>query len=278
MLLKSFFISAYLSFLVVAVAHAAWEIYLNPSNTAWWFVLVACAPGLLFFVRVFAAPVARTAAVLKPIFVLNVLGAVALLLSGNRELLPWVYVLVVGCIGNAAYQFWYSSFGRTASQHLTVGNQLPDIILESTAGEEVRVRAIPGSLLVMFYRGNWCPLCMAQIQEVADQYKELAARGVQTVLVSSQPEANTASLAAKFHVPFRFLVDRDNRVARQLGILAINGTPMGMQALGYGNDAAMPTVILTDASKQIIFCDETENYRVRPEPATFLAVLDRAGA
>jgi hypothetical protein len=40
----------------------------------------------------------------------------------------------------------------------------------------------------------------------------------------------------------------------------------------------MPTVVVTDAGGRILFADQTDNYRVRPEPSTFLAVLDRSGA
>jgi len=36
----------------------------------------------------------------------------------------------------------------------------------------------------------------------------------------------------------------------------------------------LPTVIITDAEGKIIFADLTDNYRVRPEPDTFLKVID----
>jgi hypothetical protein len=37
-----------------------------------------------------------------------------------------------------------------------------------------------------------------------------------------------------------------------------------------------PTAIVTDAEGRILLADQTDNYRVRPEPFTFLAALDRA--
>lgn len=73
---------------------------------------------------------------------------------------------------------------------------------------------------------------------------------------------------------FHFLVDRDNAVARQLGIVAVDGTPTSLRVLGYDGDTAMPTVVLTDHSQRILFCDETDNYRARPEPEDFLKLLD----
>ena len=36
----------------------------------------------------------------------------------------------------------------------------------------------------------------------------------------------------------------------------------------------MPTILITDAGGKLIFADLTDNYRVRPEPETFLKILD----
>ncbi len=94
------------------------------------------------------------------------------------------------------------------------------------------------------------------------------------ILVSPQPHKYTASLAKKFQVGFHFLVDKGNQVAQQLNILSKNGLPFGFQALGYDSDTVMPTIIITDKNGKILFADLTDNYRVRPEPSTFLKVLD----
>ncbi|GAA4274348.1 hypothetical protein GCM10022258_36440 [Aquimarina gracilis] len=116
---------------------------------------------------------------------------------------------------------------------------------------------------------------MAQIKEIASQYKELEKRKVNMVLISPQPHKYTKSLAKKFDVNFNFLVDEGNKVARQLNIFAKNGIPMGFQTLGYDSDSVLPTVLITNKEGRIIFADLTDNYRVRPEPETFLAILDK---
>ena len=66
------------------------------------------------------------------------------------------------------------------------------------------------------------------------------------------------------------------KVARQLGLVHEGGLPLGLQVLGFDGDTVLPTVIVTDASGLILFLDATDNYRGRPEPATFLRVLDAA--
>ncbi len=66
-------------------------------------------------------------------------------------------------------------------------------------------------------------------------------------------------------------------LARQLGIDSAWGIPTGLQALGYASDTVMPTGVITAPGGRILWADETDNYRVRPEPGTYLEVLRREG-
>ncbi len=115
---------------------------------------------------------------------------------------------------------------------------------------------------------------MAQIKEISSQYKALEKRNVTIALISPQPHHLSRSLAKKYNLNFNFLVDVNNKVAKQLEIFHKNGLPAGMQILGYKNDTVMHTVIITNTNGKIIFSHLTDNYRVRPEPETFLKVLD----
>jgi len=178
-------------------------------------------------------------------------------------------------LGWLAYVFWYSRFGKRESTILQIGKFLPDFDLEDANHKSIKASSFKGKPNVfMFYRGNWCPLCMAQIKEIAGQYKALEKRGVSMNLISPQPHKFTKGLAKKFNVNFNFLVDVNNKTAKKLGIFHKNGLPAGMQALGYNTNTVMPTIIITDKKGKIIFADLTDNYRVRPEPETFFKILD----
>ena len=69
---------------------------------------------------------------------------------------------------------------------------------------------------------------MAQINEIANQYKELEKRDVNMVFISPQPHKYSESTLAKKHnLKFHFLTDYKNEVAKQLNILGKNGIPAG---------------------------------------------------
>ncbi|MEO0499257.1 MAG: peroxiredoxin family protein [Pseudomonadota bacterium] len=273
MRLKSLLLTPLLTLLSVLMAAGVWQ-FLATGAGGWAGVAIAAAPLPLFVgVLMLTSAVARTSANLPLPLAISVAGALAAIaLPGGT--LP-ALLAIAAAAAHIWYVFVYSRFGRQPSKTLRLGAMLPDFTLTDEHGNDIGSAAFRDApALFLFFRGNWCPLCMAQIREVADDYKRLAAQGVEVVLVSPQPEAQTAKLAAKFDVPFHFLTDKDLKAATALDIAAIGGTPVGIDAMGYGEDTVMPTVIATDRSGRIIFLDQTDNYRVRPEPETFLAIFE----
>lgn len=174
------------------------------------------------------------------------------------------------------YVFWYSRFGRRASTTLAVGSPLPRFTLQTAKGDALDSGELAGkAAILLFYRGNWCPLCMAQIREIAERYKEIDALGARVLLISPQPDEHSLQLAARYDVPFHFLVDKENKLAESLGIAIGHGVPIGLRG-DYAPDTVLPTVVVSNSRGTIVFSDQTDNYRVRPEPDVFLAILRRS--
>lgn len=274
---KSTYVSAYITALIAGVIAAGLRLASESTDPAAWGLLLAAGAPAAVFARLYLAPVARTSAHLHGVLLAGIIGAgIAFQLAGPVHLS--LAAGAIGCVLTPLYIYWYSHFPDRPTQQLTTGQMLPDIALEDLQGQMLNTADLTQRPAVwLFYRGNWCPLCMANIREVAAAYGELHARGVEVYLVSPQNESHTRSLAARFEVPLHFLRDPDNRAAQQLGILDKGGLPLGMQVFGYGNDVPMPTAFITAAGGRILYSDLTDNYRVRPEPAAFIAELDRAG-
>ncbi|NER12325.1 redoxin domain-containing protein [Leptobacterium flavescens] len=237
-----------------------------------------CALGIIvFFAALFLKPVARTERIPVSYTLFIVLTFLFSMVSDVTERNVTISHSLVSLLlltGWFVYLWWYSSFDEREQAEISVGRSLPEFFLEDTHKNEVPSSSFKGKpSIYIFYRGNWCPLCMAQISEVAQQYRELEKHGAQVVLISPQPHKYSASLARKYDLGFHFMVDRNNKAAELLNIHSVNGIPAGFQLLGYQSNTVMPTVIITDKQGKVIFADLTDNYRVRPEPETFLRVL-----
>jgi peroxiredoxin len=273
---KSLFISVYLMLATAITVTAAQQVVATQDFVTWGGVLLTTAPLLLVLGWVMTfRNIARTSARMPAIIVMGLIGVIFAVRGyylGGDVLAP--QLAVVGFVGYLLYAFWYSSFGQRHSTTLEPGKAIPDFELRDVYGQSVSSGSLTTTPRVwLFHRGNWCPLCMAQIREIAAAYRELEELGVRVALVSPQPPTFTQGLARKFDVSFDFLTDEHNRAATALGIAHAGGLPMGLQALGYDSDTVLPTVVITGMGGRILWAHETDNYRIRPEPATYLKVL-----
>ena len=274
---KSVFISAFPLFALAISVITIINIYQNGLQLSKIGIVFISLTIVLFFVGLFVFSPARTSKNL-PLIGFPILLGFSLILYGSINSTFDINSLLCGFTLITAWFFyinWYSSFNNRTHLLLNVSNIFPSITLENYDKESISSDTFLGMpTIYVFYRGNWCPLCLGQIHKITEQYKELKQRGVNMVFISPQPHSYSKNLAKKYDLGFRFLTDSNNKVAKQLNILNKNGIPMGFQILGYDSDTVFPTVIITDKKGKIIFADLTDNYRVRPEPKTFLDVID----
>jgi peroxiredoxin len=220
---------------------------------------------------------ARTSARLPGVQLVAAIGlalaAYPVLSASGRSYLP-LGLALAGYLVMQWYVWVYSSYGRKTSDAIALGQSLPDVSFETLDGGAISTSDLTGSkTLIIFFRGNWCPLCKAQLKEVLDHASQLTAASVKVKFVSNQRAELSRELAEELALPdhMELLVDTDLKAATALSIVDAGGTPPGMR--GYPVDTVMATVIVLDEQGRVIFGDETDNYRVRPHPDTFMSVL-----
>ena len=278
-LVKSIFIFLAPAILLIILIQSILGL-LHSSNIAIYLgVLLSALPLLLFFSYILLfKKLARTNPHLPWVSIPSVVGYCIVLFvfmksSNIHYINAMVYSLTAFFI-TFLYIYWYSNNGRKIAQLLTDTHQLPEFNLKDYSGNEILSSHFIGTkTLIFFFRGNWCPLCMAQISEIVNLYKRFEDNNIDVVFISPQSAKNTESLANRFNLSFKFYIDEHNQAAKQLGILHKNGLPMGFQALGYDSDSVYPTIIATDEKGVILYNDQTSNYRVRPEPQELLSIF-----
>jgi peroxiredoxin len=279
---RSIFISTFLTFVVYLTLYAAVEIARGMQPLLSWLgLLLSAGAPLVFFIRVFVS--AKSVAVAHPIGTTMLCGlglAITMAMSyryadAAGSIHIWAGLCLLAWV---TYLRWYSIFKERHAKALETGKQLPSFELEQLDGQLLHSNDIQGKPhILIFYRGNWCPFCTSQIADIAAQYRKFEQLGVKVLLISSQAQSHHEQLAERFDIPVGFLRDKNNNAARSLGIASAWGLPMGLQLLGYGSETVLPTVIITAADGSILWADQTDNYRVRPEPESLLIVLEQAG-
>lgn len=278
--LKRIYVMAYLTGAVVLVIKAGQGLILGHHWFAWLGVLLTVLPIVLMLsAAMITRRMARTSANF-PVFI--ALGAVGLLWAaweahfagGERE--P-VYLALAGFVGFVLYVFWYSRFGRKPSPAIAVGTVLPAFEVVNSAGKTVSsVELTQTPAVLIFIRGNWCPLCMGQVNEMADGIAPFVAGGIRVAFIAPQSVGKTGALAQGKPAGMEFYSDTGNATGRVLGIDNPASLPLGMELLGYRSETVLPTVIALAPGGEILWTHETDNYRVRPTPDELLAVFNGA--
>lgn len=274
--LKSIFVSGYVTYIIIVAIYAIYQLVLGIDTIAWVVNLIVSGTGLIYFAKIFLTQTPRTSQHMTGLTAAVTLGFIAVIYAyfdtGNSTAL---ILGIIGFIGWMLYTYWATDFGKRNSSAIEIGNKMPDVELKNPDGEAVSLsQYFNAPAIILFYRGNWCPFCMAQIKELSGEYRKIKERGASLIFISPQSPKHTKNLAKKFDIPATFLIDEDLKAAKKLDIFNAFGTPLGMEVLGYSTDNVFPTLIITDKKGIVRFADLTDNYRVRPEPGNYLRVLD----
>ena len=219
--LKSVYISLLLTAAAVGLAVSISRMVTEGIGSPWSGTAVACGAFVTFIGFAYLLPRPLTSRNLYGMLIAGMLGA---LLAGwlERGFGPaTMTAIAVGVLGNLIYVFWYSRFSSHNGE-LAEGRALPQMRLLEHGKPILSKELIRRPALWIFYRGNWCPLCVAQVREVADQYTELARRGVDVFLVSPQSPKKTEALAKR---------GAGETVNRTRAVRAVQNECVGQEAL-----------------------------------------------
>lgn len=166
------------------------------------------------------------------------------------------------------------------------GDVAPEFSLKGADGKSIALKKLlkKGPVVLVFYRGGWCPYCNLQLRDLQKHLSEIRARGAQLVAVSPQTPDASLSTSEKAGLTFTVLSDVGNKVARTFGI--VYPIPDDLKAIytGFGLDLnksngdgpwelplAATYVIQPDGKISYAFIDA--DYRKRPDTEDVIAAL-----
>jgi peroxiredoxin len=108
-----------------------------------------------------------------------------------------------------------------AEQALKEGAQAADFILPDALGVAMKLSHLlaQGPVVMVFYRGQWCPYCHLTLRAYQQAWPHIQARGASLVAISPQTPDHSRTLVEKLELTFAVLSDMGNQVARQFGLV-----------------------------------------------------------
>ena len=99
------------------------------------------------------------------------------------------------------------------------GGQAPDFELQSDSGETVRLSALRGKQVVLyFYPKDDTPGCTTQACGIRDQYADFERAGAVVLGVSPDSVERHVKFKEKYGLPFPLLADPEHEVAELYGV------------------------------------------------------------
>jgi peroxiredoxin len=141
-----------------------------------------------------------------------------------------------------------------------------------------------GPLIVSFFRGRWCPFCVAELESWRDSMPQVKEANATMVAISPQKIQHNTFTADQHKLTFPVLSDSENTVAKQFGLAY--RVPNEQEQLYRRSFVNLPHLngdeswVLPLAATFVIAQDGTiraafvgSDYRERPEPEEVLKAL-----
>ncbi|WP_164503411.1 peroxiredoxin-like family protein [Pleionea sediminis] len=173
---------------------------------------------------------------------------------------------------------------------LLVGQTIPDTPLWTSAGKPVSLTklATKQPIVLVFYRGGWCPYCNHQLQEMKSIEGDLQNLGYQIIAVSPELPDTIKKMEQERDLGYLLLSDFRVEVSRDFGIafrVENEITQLIKDRLGAelqrfeGEQQAnlpVPAVFIVDKKGVIQFSYVNPNYQVRLHPELLLKAAEVA--
>jgi peroxiredoxin len=97
---------------------------------------------------------------------------------------------------------------------LKVGDKAPDFTLTNEKGKSFNLYSSlkNGKVVMVFYRGQWCPFCNKQLSQLNDSLQLLNDKGASIVALSPEIQENIAKTVSKTKASFPVLFDDGMKV------------------------------------------------------------------
>jgi peroxiredoxin len=170
---------------------------------------------------------------------------------------------------------------------LGVGDRAIDVELPSANGVNMRLSELwaVGPVVVVYYRGNWCPFCTRQLQGLQQVLGDIHALDAQLVAISPETSSEGLKTQVEDGLAFPTLTDRGNAAAREYGLayrvrddVRLLYAPFVDLAAHNGDtslELPLAATYVIDASGIIRYAFVDTDFTQRADPQEILRILRR---
>lgn len=173
-----------------------------------------------------------------------------------------------------------------ADRILPIGARAPQFELPDQEGEPVASGGMlsQGRLVVCFFRGRWCPFCVAQLEAMNFALPQIQQTGASLLAISPQTVKQSFFMRDQHQLRFPLLSDAHHQVARGFGLVysvpqeqkeVYSRTFVNLPFLNGDSswELPIPATYILERDGSVLYAAADPDFTRRPEPEEIIRRL-----
>ncbi|MCR8921882.1 AhpC/TSA family protein [Dasania sp. GY-MA-18] len=146
-----------------------------------------------------------------------------------------------------------------------------------------------GDIMVVFYRGGWCPYCNMQIRQLTEAWPEFKRRGITPVLISADKPDASMMAQKTYDIPFPVLSDPKLTAHKAFNVVFKLPDELVKTYQDYGivlkdwsgkkhNKFAVASAFIVDKNGVVKWGHSSNDYKTRPSVEQLIKAIDQLKA
>lgn len=188
-------------------------------------------------------------------------------IPGMKKIFSFLPVLLIA----------FSVAAQEAPEGLFIASKAPDFRAKDQHGTEVRLKDLlkEGKVVLVFYRGQWCPYCNRELSRLQDSLQLIKDKGATLVAVSPEQPENVSKTVEKTKAEYSILYDEGLKIMKAYDVefevpentltrYKNSGLDIEKNNGANGKYLPVPAVFIIDKEQTITFRFFETDYRKRP--------------
>ncbi len=183
--------------------------------------------------------------------------------------------------------FSISLSAQTVPKGLNLNDKAPEFTAKDQAGKDISLKneLKKGSVVLVFYRGQWCPYCNRSLKQLEDSLSQIKSKGATVLAITPEQQDNIAKTVEKTKASFTILHDEGLQIMKSydvaykvddktIELYKKNGLDFNeMNGQANGANLPVPAVYVINKSGKIVYKYFDVDYRKRATVKDILAHL-----
>lgn len=178
------------------------------------------------------------------------------------------------------------SFAQEAPEGLFIESKAPDFKAKDQSGMEVRLKDLlkEGKVVLVFYRGQWCPYCNKELSRLQDSLQFIKDKGATLVAVSPEQPENISKTIEKTKAEYSVLHDEGLKIMKAYDVefevpentltrYRNSGLDIEKNNGSNGKYLPIPAVYIIDEEQTVTYRFFEKDYKKRPSVKELLENL-----